>query len=282
MADYEQMNIQEVQRLAKQGDRDALYEMAWRMEIMPFPDQGDGIENCAWQDFWWEKAADAGNIDAKSRYARSLINRVFDADDRNKAMEYFISLVTDFNAGKFDGDEEKELDGVVAILWLGVMLCQGLGTLRDADKGAALIKAADEQTKGFADFGFGVLRTLAEVYGQGCAQAGGEPSVDDLRQAAAYQRKAISRFNPERDDPNNRGYRVLAEEYLEHLEKRKEIKESLKDSASALGIEASVTNPDFIAWQNGMMEISPAAKQRKSAEKAALARLRQRLAQDGW
>jgi len=126
----------------------------------------------------------------------------------------------------------------------------------------------------------GVL--LAEVYGQGCIQEKGEPSVDDLRQAIAYQKKAINRFNPEKDDPNNRGYLELAREYLDNMEKRKDIKESQKDNYSALGLNVSETNPTFIGWQNRMTEVPQAAQQRKDADKAALARLRQRLARDGW
>jgi len=59
MANYENTDIAEVQRLAKQGDNDALYEMAWRM---PPEIQKDPVESCAWQDYWFEKAANAGNI----------------------------------------------------------------------------------------------------------------------------------------------------------------------------------------------------------------------------
>jgi len=282
MDDYENMNLSEVQRLAKQGDGDALFEMAWRLEAMPSELPNDPVYRSTWQDYWFERAADTGHIDARSRYARSLINRPFDAQCRQKAMDYFGSLVTDYYAGKLKGD--SKLDGIIAVLWVGIMLCQGLGTRRDAVLGAKMLKEADKLTKGFADFGYESLATLAETYGQGCTQQDGEPSVDDLRQAIAYQRKAIDRFNPEKNDPNNRGILGLAKQYLEALEGRKASKESFKDSASALGFDVSGAgvNPDFKKWQEGMMQVSHAAMQRNNEDKAAFARIRQSLARAGW
>ena len=282
MADYENMSLSEVQRLAKQGNGDALFEMAWRLEAMPSELPNDPVYCSTWQDYWFERAADVGQIDARSRYARSLINRPFDAECRQKAMGYFGSLVTDYYAGKLKGD--SELDGVISILWLGIMLCQGLGTRRDAVIGTKMLKEADKLTNGFADFGYASLAALAETYGQGCTQPGGEPSVDDLRQAIVYQRKAINRFNPEKNDPNNRGFLGLAKQYLEALEGRKASKESFKDSASALGFNVSSVgvNPDFKKWQEGMMQVSPAAMQRNNEDKAALVRIRQYMARAGW
>jgi hypothetical protein len=283
MADYENMNISEVLRLAKQGNGDALFEMAWRLEAMPSDlPVNDPAYRCAWQDYWFERAADTGHIDARSRYARSLINRVFDAECRQKAMKYFESLVRDFDAGKLKGD--SELDGVISKLWLGIMLCQGLGTRRDAVEGAKLLKEADNLTNGFAKFGYEALKNLAETYGQGCTQPGGEPSVDDLRQAIAYQRKAIDRFDPAQNDPNNRGFLGLSNDYLRLLEERKAAKEAFKDSASPFGYDTSNpgTNPDFNEWQDRMMQIPYAAVQRNNEDKAALARIRQSMAREGW
>jgi TPR repeat protein len=280
---YENMKVSEVVGLAKQGNGGALFEMAWRFEVMPSEiSANDPSYRCAWQDYWFEKAADAGHIDARSRFARSLINRIFDADDRKKAMKYFESLAKDFDAGKLNGNEDHKLDGIISKLWLGIMLCQGLGTRRDASEGAKLLKDADTLTKGFEGFGYGALSKIAETYAQGCVKEGGEPSVDDLRQAISYQKKAIHRFDAKRDDPNNRGFLELAEEYLEKMEQRKKIKESQRDNASALGINTSTVNSDFVEWQNGMMSVSSAAQQRKDADKAALTRLRQLLAREGW
>ena len=169
---------------------------------------------------------------------------------------------------------------------LGMMLCQGLGTRRDVAAGAKLLKEADSLTNGFDKYGYPTLSKLAETYGQGCVQENGEPSVDDLRQAIALQRKAIAAFNPQKNDPNNRGYLELAKEYLQNLEEWKTTKESLKDSMSALGLSsssASTTVSDgFKAWQEGMMQVSPAAQQRIQADKAALSHVNQCMARLGW
>jgi TPR repeat protein len=286
MANYENMSIGEVQRLAKQGDGDALYEMAWRPEAKPSDiPSNDPVYNCAWQDFWWGKAADSGHADARDRYARSLVNdRPFDSEWRQKAMGYFETQIKDFDAGKLKGD--LEINGILALMQLGILLCQGLGTRRDATAGDSLLKKADSLTNGFAKFGYEALSKLAQTYGQGCLQANGEPSVDDLRQAISYQRKAVERFNPEKNDPNNRGILGVAKEYLEKLEQWKQAKESLKDSIYALGGGGSSSGTDecegFKEWQRGMMQISPVSQQRIKADKDALAHIRQCMTRAGW
>ena len=284
-ANYENMDLNQLQALAKQGNGDAMYEMAWRPEAIPsgIP-KNDPVYNCAWQDYWWGKAADAGHADARDRYARSLINdRPFDSEWRQKAMTYFESLVRDFDSGKLKGD--LEINGIVAKLQLGMMLCQGLGTRRDVASGAKLLKEADSLTNGFAKFGYQSLSNLAETYGQGCVQASGDPSVDDLRQAIALQRKAINAFDPQKNDPNNRGYLGLAKEYLRHLEEWKTNKELLKDSMSALGYSGSSGSMNvtqgYRAWQEDAMRVSAAAKQRIRADKDALAHIRQCMARLG-
>ena len=272
MVDYEHMEIFEVKQLVRQGNADAMYEMAFRhSECLPLVDRNNPVERCAWQDYWFEKAADAGHIEAKSRYARSLINRIFDAEYRKKAMKYFESLVNDFDSGKLSADQE--LDGIISKLWLGVMLCQGLGTRRDSVEGRKLIEDADRRTNSFAKFGFSVLTKLAEVYGQGCTQSGGNPTISDLGQAIKYQEAAINRFNHEKDDPNNRGYLDLARAYLEAVKGRKDNKEK---------IEHSTYDQGFVEWQEEMMKISSDAQKRLEADKTALERMRQRLTREGW
>jgi len=276
MVDYENMSTSEVQRLAKQGDKNALYEMIWRMELIPAEIRNNPVERFAWSDYWFEKAADAGHIIAKARYARSLVDRIMNAEDRQKAIRYYQSLVDDFDTGKLSGDDREW--GEVAKLWLGVMLCEGYHTQRDAIKGAKLIKEAEALTKGFEGFGYKVMKTLGEVFGQGCAQSGGDPSVDDLKQAIKYQETAISRFNPEKDDPNKRGYLELSKKYLEILKKRKDSKESLK---SFTGNESTYYS-DFDKWQEEMMSISPEGRDWLEANKVAKKHLRERLAREGW
>jgi len=267
MPNYENTNTSEVKRLAKQGDKDALYEMAWRRELMPFPDTGNGVENCAWQDYWWEKAAEAGNIEAKGRLARSLINRIINADDRQKAHKYLESLVADYNAGKIDKDE-----GEIANLYLGILLCEGYHTWRDALRGAELIQTAYKLSNGFEGYGFGLLGKIAEIYGQGLAQPDEEPSIADLEKAMKYSDMAIERFNPEKNNPNileeHRRYRSILPERIS--EKR------LPNYQKIM--------PDEINERREQMKkpTSERARERMEADKAAFARLSQRLAREGW
>ena len=290
MANYENMSLNEVQRLARQGDGGALYEMAWRLEAIP-PEipKNDPAYNCAWQDYWWEKAADSGYARAKDRYARSLVNeRLYDSEWRQKGMGYFESLVRDFDAGKLKGD--LEIIGIVAKLQLGMMLCQGFGTRRDVAVGAKLLKEADSLTSGFDKFGFETLSKLAVTYGQGYIQVNGDPSIDDLRQAISLQRKANAAFDPQQNDPNNEGILGEAKEYLQLLLGWKETKESLRDSIAALGSalgfggsSSSITSSErFKTNQERMTKVSPAAQQRIKIEKDALTHVRQCMARLGW
>lgn len=272
MADYENMNPSEVQRLARQGDKDALYEMAWRM---PADVQNDPVKSCAWQDIWFEKAADAGNNDAKSRYARSLIDRIPVADDRQKAMKYFESLLADYNAGKLVGD--LEIDGILAQFWLGIMLCEGYHTPRDAVRGAKLLESAHSNTNGFEKFGYRFLSKIGEVYATGLAQPGEDPSVSDLEKAIKYLEDAVRKFNPEKDDPNNRGYLQITKEMLE-LQKERIVNSALMRGDIVIDIGEARKDER----RRKMTDISDAARQRVEADKAAIAYLRQQLAQEGW
>ena len=272
MADYENMAIQEVQRLARQGDGDALYEMAWRTELMPPEDRNDPIESCAWQDYWFERAAATGHIDARSRYARSLKDRIMNAEDRQKALGLFEGLVADFDAGRLSKDQE--IDGIISKLWLGVMLCEGFYTRRDAIRGAKLIKEAHSLTNGFEGFGYKVLSKLGELFESGFAQPSDDHSLSDLEKAVEYKETAIRRFNPERDDPNNRGYLQIE---INMLENTKKMLANAKD-----GFIEELSDEYKRERRERLMKISDAAAQRLMADKDALARLRQRSAREGW
>jgi hypothetical protein len=276
MEDYEGMSTSEVQRLAKEGDKNALFEMVWRLELLPAEDRNNPIEQCAWQDYWFEKAADAGHIIAKSRYANSLINRIMNAEDRQKAMSLFESLAADFDAGKLSNNEQEY--GIVAKLWLGVMLCEGYHTWRDAKTGAELIQAAHTLTHGFENFGFTSLSKIGRLYSEGLAQPYEEPSIADLEKATKYLDAAIMRFNPERDDPNNHGYLQFTRNLLEITERRIETKMELK---ATRGYE-DLNFPGATERRKKMMELSDMMRQRLAADKAALKRLRERLAKEGW
>ena len=286
MANYEDKDISELQRLVKQKDGEAMYEMAWRMEALP-PEipRNDPTYFCAWQDYWWGKAADVGHVTAKLTYARSMIDdRPFDLEWHRKAKSYFESVVSDYDAGKLKGGLESK--GIVAKIQLGMMLCKGLGIHREVAVGKKLLEEADSLTNGFSEYGYITLSNLAETYGQGCVRENGDPSVDDLRQAIALQRKAIAAFDPRKNDPNNRGYLGLAKDYLQNLEDQKRNKETLKDSMSALGVSGSSGSRDvsqsFKEWQEGMTQISPAAQRRIKSDKDALAYVRQCMVRHGW
>ena len=273
MENIQKLGTSEVEALAKEKNMDALYEMAWRM---PPEVQCNPVESCAWQDYWFEKAADAGNIEAKCQYARSLINRIVDAEYRQKAMNYFQSLVDDFDAGKLTKDQE--IDGIVSKMWLGIMLCEGYYTRRDASKGAELIESAYSLTNGFEGFGYRPLSTMGEIYATGLAQKGEVPSTGDLAKAIEYLDAAVRRFVPENDDPNNRGYLQLTKDQLNLQKERIEEKNNQRSSL----VREDTYRSDADERRARMMQISDASKQRLDADKAALARLRQRLAREGW
>ena len=286
MADYEKMSVSEVQRLAKLGDKEALFEMAWRIELIPAKDRDNPVECCAWQDYWCEKAANAGNNEAKSRYARSLIDRIMNEDDRQKAMRYFMELADDFDANRLSAEQRE--DGVIAKLWLGIMLCEGYHTPRDPVKGTKLIKEADTFFHGFEGFGYKPMYKIGEVYATGLAQVGEEPTIGDLEQAIKYLTIAIQRFNPEKIKPERLEH---AKRLLENCKQWKKTKESLhkdmEDIQSAIEgrpvkLPESTTFSGAKERREKMMENSPAAIQRLEADKTAKVRLSQRLAREGW
>jgi hypothetical protein len=197
------------------------------------------------------------------------------AEDRQKAMKYFESLLADYNAGKLVGD--NELDGILAQFWLGIMLCEGYYTQRDAVRGAKLLEAAHAKTNGFEKFGYRFHRKLGEIYATGMAQPGEDPTISDLEKAIKYLEAAIKRFNPEQDDPNNRGFLQLTKDMFE-LQKKRIVNTMMIQGDRVVDL----TDAEKSANRQRMMEISPQARQRLDADKAAIARLRQQLAREGW
>lgn len=261
MEDYENLSTYEVQQMAKQGDKDALFEMVWRL---PDEIKNNPVEGCAWQDFWLEKASEAGHTDAKMRYATSLIKRIMNAEDRQKAMILLQSLVHDFNTGNL-----SEEDADLSNLRLGIMLCEGYHTQRDAIEGVRLIKIAEELSNGFEGYGFDFIRQIGEIFGQGLAQPDEEASLSDLEKSAELLETAISRFNPEK---NKQEILDQVKRYLELVKERIELKKKEVLSRITQATER----------RKKMMEITAEALQRVEADKAALARLRQSLAREGW
>lgn len=289
MVNFENLSATEVQRLAKQGDKEALNEMAYRFEFLSAKDRDNPVEQCAWQDYWWEKAAAAGHNEAKSRYALSLINRLMNAEDRQKAMGYFQSLVDDFDAGKLLSEDDREC-GIISKLWLGILLCEGNGTPRDHIKGVELINAAKTLTKNFDGYGFVTLSKLGELFAMGYSQDDEEPRIDDLKQAIEYLELAINRFDSEKTDPEKLEHiQELLDVQKKHLVYKKNNKK--EENISKLPKElqqawfqqqAEYNKKEAEKRRQKMMEISDIARMRMDADKAALARLRQHLAQEGW
>ena len=115
---------------------------------------------------------------------------------------------------------------------------------------------------------------LGEIYSSGLAQMGYNPSKDDLDKAIRYLKAAVDekRFDPEIDDPNNRGYLQLTKDYLD-IQKRRAEKHNENEPISQSEIDEK---------RRRYMEVSPAAQQRLNAEKAALTKLHHRLLQEGW
>ena len=272
MADYENMNLSEVQKLAKQGDKDALYEMAWRI---PPEIECDQVDSCAWQDYWFEKAADAGHFVAKGSYACSLLERPIDKEWREKAVKYFEELLIDYNAGRLSDD--SEVYGILAQFWLGVMLCEGYHTKRDVSRGVKLLETAHANTNGFEEYGYRFHRIIGELYATGLTQPGEDPSVFDLEKAIKYLEAAIKRFDPKKDDSNNRGFLQLMKDMLEVQKKRVVNAKTLRGDKVV-----ELSDADKKTRRDKMMELSPAAIERINADKAALMKIRQRLAREGW
>ena len=264
----------------EQDYKDACCEMIWRFgesDLMLPEHRGNQVGECAWQDFWFERAADAGHIDAKGTFARSLlIERVIDKEYREKAFLYYQSLVDDFDTNQLIGDDEGW--GPIAKLWLGIMLCEGYHTHRNAIKGVKLIKEAEKLSEDFKNhgyYGYKALKALGELYATGLVRLDEAPLVADLIQAEKYYTAAIMRFKPERDDPNNRGYLNLTKQFLEKVKER--IKDSPPEEKIELTEESKRTRRD-----EAMRIKSPEAQARLNEDKAALRRLREHLERKGY
>ena len=189
-----------VLELARLGDKDALYEMRYRCYL-----DNEEAPDVVWAAYWDEKAAEKGHIYAKRRcagYYKDIPPSANFKENRQKAMDFFESIVKDYNDGKLDEDDRSV--GVVAKTELGIMLCEGLGTpleQRDCKRGVELIKSAEMDMQSFGGFKFPHLLLIGELYALGFAQEDEAPSKDDLVKAIAYLERAIADFKPDRDDP---------------------------------------------------------------------------------
>ena len=287
MEKYEgEKDVNKVQRLAKQGDKDALYEMVWRLDqsdLMPPEHRGNQVERSAWQKYWFKKAADAGHSIATCRYAKNMYGYKpgFDPEYQQEAMRYFQRMVDDFDSGKLITKEEKEW-GESAKLMLGIMLCEGYHTPRDAKKGVKLINEAKEHNKkGFENYGFNPLRELGDLFSTGLADPGKleEPTLDHLVQALAYYEKALKAFDPQKNKQEIFDYVKRIRDNTENW-----IKKVKEQEGGVLIFENTVVNREKYAENRRRenMKTSDIVRSQIEADKAAFKRLSQRLALKGW
>ena len=145
-------------------------------------------------------------------------------------------------------------------------------------RGTAHIKAVYELTNGFEGFGFEQMSKVGQLYAAGLAQPREVPSSADIEKAVECLEEAIERFDSQSDDPNNRGYLQIASDQLELQRKR------LVDDVDLLGSPGNVDAINYGADERRrkMMTLTNEAAERVSADKAAFARLSQRLAREGW
>ena len=217
MADYENMSMAEVQRLARQGDAEALYEMSYRSSADP------GVELFAWRSYWLEKAADKGHPYARCDFAEMLVHQPCLTleevqANRQKACAYYVSLSNDYiKAGNYP-DKDLQNTGPAAQVGLGTLLCEGISKLdgsdRDPVEGEKLIarhmnpdtlKSFDRPSQ------------IGCIYEGGYTQAGEVPSDADLMTAKRYFEVAIANYTPGRDNPSRY---ELTKELLRAIEAR--------------------------------------------------------------
>ena len=285
MADYEsyeKLSASEVQRLAKQGDKDALFEMAWRLNEV-LPGEYNPVERSAWDNIWWEKAAKAGHIDAKSRIAQNSYVRSYDGavtKYRQMAMKYYQELSDDLDAGKLSEDEEDY--GKTAKIFLGIMFCKGgNGIPRDEKKGVELIEEAEKLTNNFDGYGFILLHALGIMYAEGYAQPDEIPSRLDLEKAIKYLETALERSKSQKIV---QGMIENAEEDLEEVRKDLEI---IVRGENPINISIFNSWLEFIRlkvkgrwWER--MDLSDEKKQQLDDYENALKKFQNLLASEGW
>ena len=298
--DYEKMSDPEVERLAKQRDNDALYEMVWRHQILAGKYGGDLYNPRTarvWQDIWLEQAAKAEHIVAMDEYARSLVNhidgtRVMTPEGYKKAESYFRKLSNAFDNGKLlSGDELKT--GIRAKLWLGIILCEGDWDIkRNVGEGLGLIKDAKDSTNDFKDFGFYTLSRLGRLYGLGYAQIYEEPSRYDLKVAIEYLERAKAHSKSNNSEKIDKKILENDENLLANFKKlfdgikqqEKNITAISDDERHKIWLEQQQTYNDSAKEKRRRktMKLLDEEQQWLDAYKKEFERLNKCLAMDGW
>ena len=226
MENYETMSISEVKWFAKQGKKDALYEMAYR-----YPDN-EKSPGRVWAAFWFEKAAEKGHVYAKRLLAgffQDMPPSRYFSQNRKRAMSLFESIAKDYDAGKLEGDDQ--FVGMVSKVELGIMLCEGIGTERDHKRGLDLINRGENDMNASGGLSFNHLLKLGELYGAGYAKADEEPWSDDYKKAIRYLEKALTpekskEINQEKIDYVNQ----LIDSYRKGLLHKEKMEKDIEDS----------------------------------------------------
>ena len=278
MADYENLSTYEVQRLAKQGDKDALFEMRYRY---PDNEEADGR---IWATVWDKKASDRGHFFAKRLYACFLKDMPPSENfskNQYEAMTLFENIVKDYNAGNYDEDDIAV--GIIGKIELGIMLCEGLGIQRDYKRGIELMKSGEKDMQNFGGLRFHYLVQFGKIYALGYAQEDEEPSSHDLEQAKKYFENAVRVFS----DKDSKKQFDFAKEFLEILKQQIPNKIKLEaDRAKLSGEIKRITEQEQRAYNLGQAKerrnkLSQPTTQGQQIEDSVY-QLRQRLAREGW
>jgi len=184
--EYKKMNIEDVRKKAKQGDKDALFAMAYRR-----PDDEEAPP-LVWQAYWLDKAAAKGHIRAMRIYADIFAEITLPAKNCER-LELYDKLAKEYRkTGDDNGEAFVKIES-------GIILCEGLGlgNLRDHKKGVQLIKEAEELGKKVI---FPQLFRLGTLYAMGYTQEDEAPLEEDLKQAIKYLNEAINEFDSNYDE----------------------------------------------------------------------------------
>lgn len=190
MADYESISNEAVQKLARQGDPDAMFDMMYRTDLAQSTSE---TEDIAWQDYWQERAANAGHVVARWKSARALIDNPCSSDERKrtnrkKAFDLFLGLVKDFEANKLN--EEDRPVGPLAKLELGILYCEGICNTDSSDRnpkeGLRLIKEGEESLKRTGELKIRHFELLGDLYAMGYTQPDELPTRSDVEKSIEY------------------------------------------------------------------------------------------------
>jgi TPR repeat protein len=272
MANYEQMSNSEVQRLAKQGDAEALFEMTYRFDGDP-----RSVDAYAWRLYWQEKAAKKGHLPACCDYAMNMMGQPAGSleetqANREIAFKYFKIVSDEYDrTGKSIGTDSEGI-GPAAQVGLGTLYCEGISKLdgsdRNPSKGEALIR---KNVSPGSLHSFERPLDVGEVYASGYTQDGEVPTDQDLETAVQYLETALRYFDASKNRPQRK---EDAEDLLRAVKNRQARRKNE-------GPENPV-HPDRVGRRTSLW--TPKGKVVEQAQELAAAnqRMRERLRREGW